>query len=79
GTVLGIPLLVYMRLNPILLGGKAAEVMLAYGFEPILPFSMDPSIFWTQALVVLVIAILAAVYPILRVFKLRPVEALRTG
>jgi ABC-type lipoprotein release transport system permease subunit len=78
GTVVGIPLLAYYRLNPIMLGGKAAEVMIAYGFEPILPFSMDPSIFWTQALTVLVIAIIAALYPIFRVFKLRPVEAVRT-
>ena len=78
GTVMGIPLLAYYRLNPIMLGGKAAEVMIAYGFEPILPFSMDPSIFWTQALTVLVIAIVAALYPIFRVFRLRPVEAVRT-
>ena len=78
GTVMGIPLLAYYRLNPIMLGGKAAEVMIAYGFEPILPFSMDPSIFWTQALTVLVIAIIAALYPIFRVFRLRPVEAVRT-
>lgn len=78
GTVMGLPLLAYYRLNPIMLGGKAAEVMIAYGFEPILPFSMDPSIFWTQALTVLVIAIIAALYPIFRVFRLRPVEAVRT-
>jgi ABC-type lipoprotein release transport system permease subunit len=78
GTAMGIPLLAYYRLNPIMLGGKAAEVMIAYGFEPILPFSMDPSIFWTQALTVLVIAIIAALYPIFRVFRLRPVEAVRT-
>jgi len=79
GSVMGVPLLAYMRANPITFSGRMAEVMLAYGFEPILPFSMDPSIFWTQALAVLAIAIVAAVYPILRVFRLRPVEALRTG
>ena len=78
GTVMGIPLLAYYRLNPIMLGGKAAEMVIAYGFEPILPFSMDPGIFWTQALTVLVIAIIAALYPIFRVFRLRPVEAVRT-
>lgn len=78
GTLMGIPLLAYYRMNPIMLGGKAAEMVIAYGFEPILPFSMDPGIFWTQALTVLVIAIVAALYPIFRVFRLRPVEAVRT-
>jgi putative ABC transport system permease protein len=79
GSALGLPLLLYMRGNPITFGGRTAEVFASYGFEPIMPFSADPVIFLTQGLSILAMAILAAVYPVVRAFKLAPVEAFRSA
>lgn len=79
GIALGIPLLVYMYYHPIVFSGRMKEVMLSYGYEPIMPFSLDPMIFCVQALAVFVVAILATIYPMVRTFRLRPVNALKTG
>ncbi len=79
GSALGLPLLLYMRVNPITFGGRTAEVFASYGFEPIMPFSADPLIFVTQGLSVLAMAVVAAVYPVVRAFKLAPVEAFRSA
>jgi len=70
GIVASIPVLLYFYYNPIRLTGEMAEAMIDYGFEPIMPFSMDPVVFWSQAKVVLVIAILIGLYPVYKVFRL---------
>jgi ABC-type lipoprotein release transport system permease subunit len=77
GIIISIPLLLYMHANPIPLTGEYAEAILAFGFEPILPFSTNPGIFFAQFWTVLAIALLTAIYPILYIRKLKPVEALR--
>jgi ABC-type antimicrobial peptide transport system permease subunit len=77
GIIISIPLLLYMHANPIPLTGEYAEAILAFGFEPILPFSTNPGIFFAQFWTVLAIALATAIYPILYIRKLKPVEALR--
>lgn len=79
GAVVGVPVLLYLHAHPIQLTGDVAQVMLNYGFEPVLPFSLDPMIFFWQAFTVLLIALAAAVYPLWRISKIYPVSALRTG
>jgi ABC-type lipoprotein release transport system permease subunit len=79
GVALGIPVLVYLYFHPIRLTGQVREMMLSYGWEPVLPFSLDPTIFLWQALTVLVIALAASTYPVWRISHVDPVEALRTG
>jgi putative ABC transport system permease protein len=78
GMLLSVPVLIYLRAHPIHLTGAAAEGMRSYGFEPIFPFSMAPSIFFWQTVTVLVIAIAAATYPLFRIAKLRVVDAMRS-
>jgi len=78
GMGMGVPLVLYMYHNPIVLSGRMAEMMLDYGFEPIMPCAFDLTIFVNQAVIVLTIAILVAIYPIVRAFKLAPVEAMRS-
>jgi ABC-type lipoprotein release transport system permease subunit len=46
------------------------------GIEPIFNFSIDPSLFVAQALVVFIIALGASTYPLLFIRSLKPVEAL---
>lgn len=67
GVAGSIPAVLYLSLNPIRLGGEYADVMLAYGMEPIIPFSMDPVVFWAQALIVVALGLVSALYPVLAV------------
>lgn len=77
GIVVSYPLLLYFYYNPIRLTGELAEAMLAFGQEPIMPFSIAPGIFVAQFWTVLVIALLSAWYPFRYVQKLKAVEAIR--
>lgn len=79
GVIAGIPIILYLYYHPIVLGGEMAQSMLEWGFDPIMPFATDPSIFLWQALSVLVIALITSLYPLWRVSRLDPVTALRTG
>lgn len=77
GILLSMPILVYLYYNPIYLSGDIATVYENFGFEPILPFSLEPRIFLNQAVVVLVIASLLAIYPMIVIQSLRTVKALK--
>ena len=77
GVVLGFPILLYFYYNPIHLGKDLSKMSERYDLEPVLNFSLDPEIFWTQALYVFVIALLVNAYPIYKILKLKEVEALR--
>ncbi len=79
GMILGIPTLMYMREHPIKITGETADMILEYGFEPIMPFILELSIFTSQTLSVFIIAVIATIIPIWRVSRLNPVDAMRTG
>ncbi|MEN7547715.1 FtsX-like permease family protein [Rapidithrix thailandica] len=73
----GIPLLLYMHKNPIPLTGNAAEAMLKMGVEPIVPFSLEPNIFITQCLAILVIVVICLVYPVWNIYQLKIIETMK--
>jgi len=73
--IAGIPLLLYMHEHPIPLTGSAAKGIEEMGFEPIIPFSLDPSIFLTQGVAIISIVFLCLSYPYLRLWWLTPLEA----
>jgi ABC-type lipoprotein release transport system permease subunit len=77
GLLASIPLIIYMHNNPIRLTGEMADAITAFGYEPIIPFSIAPDVFGDQMLVVFVIALFSAVYPVLYVKRITPVKALR--
>jgi putative ABC transport system permease protein len=79
GTILGAPLVWYYHVHPIRLGGVNGQMMMQWGFEPVMPFATDLSIFLWQALSVLIIALLASLYPVYRVSRLEAAQALRRG
>lgn len=79
GTLISIPIVWYFHLNPILLSGDIAELTRQYGFEPIMPFSVDPWIFVAQGTTVLAIALIASLYPLIKLVRIDPVTAIRTG
>jgi len=77
GAIISIPILLYFKANPIPLTGEMADAIMAWGFEPILPFAVYPGMFFAQIWTVLAIAMVSALYPVLFIRKLKPVEAMR--
>ena len=77
GALLSIPIMLYFHAHPIHLSGSLAEATAAYGFEPIFPVSLDPMIFIWQAVTILIIALIADVYPLWRISRLSAVKAMR--
>ncbi|WP_127021238.1 ABC transporter permease [Flagellimonas beolgyonensis] len=78
GILGGILLVRLFTEYPIQFSGSLQEVYEEYGFEPIIYFSGHPRIFINQTLIVLVLAILLALYPGYKVIRLRPVEAINS-
>jgi len=77
GIIVSIPILYYLKQNPIPLTGEMADVMLKFGLDPIIPFRFAANIFIDQFLTVLVIAMISALYPLSYIRKLNPVKAMR--
>jgi ABC-type antimicrobial peptide transport system permease subunit len=77
GIVGSIPIIFYLVHHPINLSGEMADLYEQLSIEPILNFSAQPSIFISQALVVLIIAVVTIVYPLLFVRRLDPAKTIR--
>jgi ABC-type lipoprotein release transport system permease subunit len=77
GAIVSLPLILYFVSNPIPLTGEMADAILAWGFEPILPFALYPGMFFAQIWTVLAIAMVSGLYPINFIRKIKPVEAMR--
>ena len=74
GILGSLPIIFYLHVNPLHMSGDAAKAFLSVGVEPILNFSTDPRILFFQALVVLVISLATAIYPVLFIGRLQPVQ-----
>lgn len=80
GMIASLPLIYYFYVHPIDFGKFSKDMATAYekfGFEPIFPAALDAGIFLQQALVVLAITSVMAIYPLIKIKTLRPVEAMR--
>ncbi len=77
GILASVPIVYYFHVNPIRFSGDYAGALEKFGFEPIFPAEFAPHIFLTQAIVVFVVTSLLALYPLLKIRRLQPVEAMR--
>lgn len=77
GAALSLPVVWYFKINPIRFSGEFAETYARFGFEPIFPTALDASIFITQTAIVLVIALLVGLYPMLHLWRLDAVTAMK--
>jgi ABC-type lipoprotein release transport system permease subunit len=77
GIIVSIPITYWYFLNPIPLTGDAAKTMIDMGIEPFMYFSIQPDIYYVQALVVLIITMAISIYPIIKSFTLKLTSALR--
>lgn len=77
GAALALPLIVYFHHHPIPLTGEAAQAVLEYNMEPIMPFLLEPGFFINQSLVVLIIALVTFLYPWSVIRRFHVVKAIK--
>ena len=75
GVIVGFPIVYWFYKNPIPLTADVGDVMIDYGLEPLMRFSIAPEIFLYQALTILIIALVVGLYPVRKVFRLEMINA----
>lgn len=76
GLALSVPVIFYLYHFPVSMSDKLAKVYENFGIEPVYYFSIKPIVFYSQAIVVLGIALVLSVYPMVKIGKLDPVNAM---
>lgn len=79
GILVSVPVLWWFYHHPIPLSGELAVMMVEMGWEPVLPFAMEPQLFALHTLVILGILALCSLYPVLRIGRMQVMQALRGG
>ncbi len=81
GVILGfaasLPIIIYYSINPIVLSGTMAAMYEKNGFEPVIQFSSDTGYMFAQLIIVGIIVLISATYPIFKISSLKPVNAMR--
>ena len=78
GLMASIPLILYFNRFPIVLKGDLAKMMEDYGWDAVMPTAPIGPYFWWQAAVVALMVMLAALYPIRKIGRLKEIDALRS-
>jgi len=77
GIVISYALMYYIMLNPIVVTGEMAETYEKFGLDPVLGTSVAWDIFAKQAVLVFFITSFLALYPLFKIWRMKPVEAMR--
>lgn len=77
GIAAGIPINLYFHFHPIKLTGKAAEAIEQFNVEPIMPFSMDPGYFINQGIVVVIMTLIAFIFPLVFILRFSVIKGMR--
>ena len=77
GILASLPIVLYFQSNPIYMGDEMAKAYEQFGIEPVIPMALEPSVLISQAIVVLVVTTLIGLYPIWKISRIEPVEAMR--
>lgn len=77
GLLISIPVVHYFRKFPIRIGGDTAKAYERFGFEAIFPTAVDSRIFINQGVIVLLIGLVLALYPVYKIIRLKAVQALK--
>ena len=78
GLGLAIPIGLWMEAHPIVMGEQLAGLSEFVGMEPVITSNLAFSTVWKSALVILVVATVASLYPALKAGRANPVDALRS-
>lgn len=75
GLLAALLVLLYFRANPIELTGDAAETIVDMGWDPVLPVSFSPELFYTQGVIVFCIAMIVFLYPLVKIAGMNILDA----
>lgn len=78
GLLAGTPVILYFYYYPIILKGELGQMMEDYGFDAMMPTAWFGPYFYWQAIIVGVMVLLATIYPLRKIGKLKEIEALRS-
>lgn len=76
GGLLALPILLYLHVHPIRFSGDLAKVYEGFGMEAVLRPALEPDIFLSQALTVLIIVLILSLYPVYAIARLTIMKAL---
>ena len=77
GLLASVPLILYFYYYPIVLKGDMANMMEDYGCDAVMPTAWFGPYFYWQVVIVAFMVILATLYPLRKIGKLKEIEALR--
>jgi ABC-type lipoprotein release transport system permease subunit len=77
GLIVAFPVVYYFHVYPINLSGQMQEVVEKFGFEALIPTSLDFSIAFTHASIILLLVILINLFTVFKIKRLQPVKAMR--
>jgi ABC-type lipoprotein release transport system permease subunit len=78
GLLLSSPVILYFYYNPIIMRGDLGKMMEDYGWDAVMPTAWFGPYFYWQAAVVAIMVMLATLYPLRKIGKLKEIEALRS-
>jgi ABC-type antimicrobial peptide transport system permease subunit len=77
GLVFVFPFLLYFNINPINLDGQKKEIIERFGFEALVPTSLDPSIAFSHGGIIFLIMLAVNGYMIWKIKTMKPIDAMR--
>lgn len=78
GLLITYPIILYLSYNPIPLTGEFAKSMELVGAEPVMPFIAKPEIFINQSIFVILVSMIAVIYPLIYILKFNVQKAMRS-
>jgi putative ABC transport system permease protein len=78
GLIASAPFILYFYYNPILLRGELGKMMEDYGWDSVMPTAWFGPYFYWQAVIVFIMILVATLYPLRKISKLKEIEALRS-
>ena len=77
GNIIGFAVNYYFVIHPIVFGGELKKLYEMYHYLPLAQSSVQFSIFLNVSLSIIIISLLACVYPAYKVYKLEPLKGIR--
>jgi ABC-type lipoprotein release transport system permease subunit len=77
GLLASTPVILYFYYYPIVLKGDLGKMMEDYGWDAVMPAAWFGPYFYWQAIIVCIMVLLATIYPLRKIGKLKEIEALR--
>jgi putative ABC transport system permease protein len=77
GILLSRPIVLHYYNNPLEFPAEEAEMMESQGFEAVIPFMSSYDIPITHGLIIFFISLIICIYPIITIYKLNPIKAMK--